>query len=64
MINSVVNPPIPTRRLFMQVAYPFYVELWEASVKASLQSHSERLFTQFTLDSLLWKPRSFNTTFY
>lgn len=42
MINSVVNPPIPTRRLFMQVAYPFYVELWEASVKASLQSHSEK----------------------
>ena len=47
----------------MQLGYPFYVEPWEANVKASLQSHSERLFTQFTLDSLIWKPRSFNTTF-
>ena len=38
----------------MQLAYPFYVELLVScgqvdSVKANPQSHSERLFIQFTL---------------
>lgn len=44
---SRVNPPIPDHQRAVYTispyALPFYMELWEASLKTSLQHHSGRL---------------------